>query len=147
MVLGFFFQINAQQTYEPGKIMDSIPVSNTSNETFTLYLPTNFETSKESPILFIFDPGGRGRIGVETFIESSRNAPYERNFNIAANLFDHIFSRFAIDKDQMILAGFSGGARLAWAIALAAGNLTGVIACGAGLSEASSSILKKQYFS
>ena len=160
MVLGFIFQINAQQTYEPGKIMDSIPVSNTSNETFTLYLPTNFETSKESPILFIFDPGGRGRIGVETFIEASeayghilvcsndsRNAPYERNFNIAANLFDHIFSRFAIDKDQMILAGFSGGARLAWAIALAAGNLTGVIACGAGLSEASSSILQKQYFS
>jgi hypothetical protein len=71
IVLGFFFRINAQQTYEPGKLMDSIPVSNTSNETFTLYLPTNFEASKESPILFIFDPGGRGSIGVETFIKAS----------------------------------------------------------------------------
>lgn len=160
IVLGFFFQINAQQAYEPGKIMDSIPVSNTPNETFTLYLPTTFEASKKSPILFIFDPGGRGRIGVETFIEASesyghilvcsndsRNAPYERNFNIAANLFDHIFSRFTIDKNQMVLAGFSGGSRLAWAIALAAGNLTGVIACGAGVSEASPAILQKQEFS
>jgi dienelactone hydrolase len=160
LVLALFCQANAQQASEAGKLVDSIPVSNTANETFALYLPTTFEASKESPILFVFDPGGRGRIGVETFIEASeayghilvcsndsRNAPYERNFAIAANLFDHIFSRFTIDKDQMVLAGFSGGSRLAWAIALAAGNLTGVIACGAGLSEASSSILQKQDFS
>ncbi|NNL01865.1 MAG: hypothetical protein HKP39_06280 [Eudoraea sp.] len=159
-VLGFICQLSAQQTFEPGKVIDSIPVSNTANETFALYLPTSFEPSKESPILFIFDPGGRGRIGVETFIEASesyghilvcsndsRNAPYERNFYIAANLFDHIFSRFTIDKDQMVLAGFSGGSRLAWAIALAAGNLTGVIACGAGLSEASHAMLKEHEFS
>ncbi|WP_297692402.1 hypothetical protein [uncultured Eudoraea sp.] len=159
-LLGFISQLGAQQAFKPGKVIDSIPVSNTANETFALYLPTSFEPSNESPILFIFDPGGRGRIGVETFIEASesyghilvcsndsRNAPYERNFNIAANLFDHIFSRFTIDKNQMVLAGFSGGSRLAWAIALAAGNLTGVIACGAGVSEASPAILQKQEFS
>ncbi len=160
LFLGAVCHINGQQNYEIGKLIDSIPVSNTASETFALYLPKSFDPSQTSPILFIFDPVGRGRIGVETFMEvaenygfilvcsnNSRNAPYERNFNIAANLFDHIFSRFTIDDKQMYLAGFSGGSRLAWAIAVAAGNIRGVIACGAGFSEAPSPLLKKQELS
>ena len=143
--LGIVCQTNGQNAFEAGKLTDSIPVSNTFNETFALYLPASFVASKASPILFIFEPAGRGRLGVETFIEvsetyghilvcsnNSRNGPYERNLNIAANLFDHIFSSFNINEDQMYFAGFSGGSRLAWALAFAAGNITGVIACGAG---------------
>ncbi|MGB5229466.1 MAG: hypothetical protein WBN55_14465, partial [Eudoraea sp.] len=111
-------------------------------------------------ILFIFEPAGRGRLGVETFIEASetyghilvcsnnsRNGPYDRNFNIAANLFDHVFSRYKIDENQMVLAGFSGGSRLAWSIALAGGNIAGVLACGAGISEIQQPILQRQEFS
>ena len=159
-LMGVFSQLNAQQAFEPGKLTDSIPVANTTNETFALYLPTSFEASQPSAILFIFEPGGRGRLGVETFIEASetyghilvcsnnsRNGPYDRNFNIAANLFDHVFSSFNIIGGQLYFAGFSGGSRLAWAIALAAGNIAGVIACGAGFSKAPSPILAKQEFS
>jgi len=159
-IVGVVYQVKAQQTFEPGKLTDSIPVANTTNETFALYIPTSYEPSQASPVLFIFEPAGRGRLGVETFIEASetyghilvcsnnsRNGPYERNFNIAANLFDHVFSRFKINEDQMYLAGFSGGSRLAWAIASAAENIAGVIACGAGLSESASPILIKQEFS
>lgn len=160
LLLGMTCRVNAQQYYERGKLMDSIVVSNTTDETFALYLPTSFEASQPSPILFIFEPAGRGKLGVETFIKASesyghilvcsnnsRNGPYERNFSIAANLFDHVFARFSVDEDQMFLAGFSGGSRLAWAIATAAGNITGVIACGAGFSETASPIFQKQEFS
>lgn len=159
-LMGVLSQLNAQQAFEPGKLTDSIPVANTTDETFALYLPTSFEASQPSAILFIFEPGGRGRLGVETFIEASetyghilvcsnnsRNGPYDRNFNIAANLFDHVFSSFNINGGQLYFAGFSGGSRLAWAIALAAGNIAGVIACGAGFSKAPSPILAKQEFS
>jgi pimeloyl-ACP methyl ester carboxylesterase len=160
LILVIFCRANAQQHYERGKLIDSIAVSNTTDETFALYLPTSFEAFQPSPILFIFEPAGRGRLGVETFINASesfghilvcsnnsRNGPYEWNFSIAANLFDHVFERFNVDEDQMFLAGFSGGSRLAWAIATAAGNITGVIACGAGFSETASPILQKQEFS
>ncbi len=159
-LLGVVYQISGQQANKAGEILDSIPVSNTTNETFALYVPTSYEASQVSPVLFIFEPAGRARVGVEAFIEASetyghilvcsnnsKNGTYERNFGFAANLFDHIFSRFKINEDQMYLAGFSGGSRLAWAIALAAGNIAGVIACGAGLSESTSPILLKQEFS
>ncbi|MGB5226730.1 MAG: hypothetical protein WBN55_00600, partial [Eudoraea sp.] len=90
-IVGVFYPVNAQQAFEAGKLTDSIPVANTTNETFALYLPTSFVTSQASPILFIFEPAGRGRLGVETFIEASetyghilvcsnnsRNGPYDR---------------------------------------------------------------------
>jgi len=159
LILGFIGQLSAQQTFEPGKVIDSIPVSKTTNETFALYLPTSYEASKASPILFIYEPGGRGRLGIQTFIEASeayghilvcsnnsKNGPYERNFAIASNLFDHVFSRFNIDGRQLYLAGFSGGSRLAWTIASMAENIAGVIACGAGMSESKSPILVRQEF-
>ncbi|WP_299162427.1 hypothetical protein [uncultured Eudoraea sp.] len=53
-------QLNAQQTYEQGKLTDSIPIAKTTNDTFALYLSTSFVASQASPILFIFEPGGRG---------------------------------------------------------------------------------------
>jgi len=158
-IVGIVYQVKAQQTIETGKLTDSIPVANTTNETFALYIPTSYEPSQASPVLFIFEPAGRGRLGVETFIEASetyghilvcsnnsRNGPYERNFAIASNLFDHVFTKFNIDERQLYLTGFSGGSRLAWAIASMAENIAGVIACGAGMSESKTPILIRQEF-
>ncbi|MEO0526947.1 MAG: hypothetical protein AAFZ89_06960, partial [Bacteroidota bacterium] len=146
--LGCMFMGVAQRTFETGKIIDSILVSNSTNETFTLYLPSSFDQSALSPILIIFEPGGRGKIGINAFVEASekyghilvcsndaKNGPYERNFNIANRLFAHVFSNFNVGENQIYLAGFSGGARLASAIAAITDKMTGVIACGAGFSN------------
>jgi len=54
-IVGVISKLSGQQDYEVGKLTDSIHVSNTTNETFALYLPTTFEDSKESPILFILN--------------------------------------------------------------------------------------------
>ncbi len=138
---------NAQERFKKGEIIDSIPVSTVGKENFALYLPNSFDASKPSPILFIFEPAARGKIGVKTFIEASekyghilvcsnnsRNGPYNRNFDIANRLFDYAFTQFNIDKNQIFLAGFSGGSRLASAIAVLTDQINGVIACGAGFS-------------
>ncbi|NKI31238.1 hypothetical protein [Croceivirga thetidis] len=144
----FIFQLAiSQQNLKKGQIIDSIAVSNTQNETFALYLPQSYDETKLSPILFVFEPAARGSLGVEVFREASekyghiiicsnnaKNGSYERNFAIADNLFKHIFSNFNIDADKMFLAGFSGGSRLAAAIATLTNSFKGVIACGAGFS-------------
>jgi len=160
-VIIYFFCafINAQQ-FKTGIILDSIPVSNSINETFSLYLPTTYNANKLSPILFIFSPSGNGKNGVKTFIKSaeaynyilicsnnSKNGPLDRNFNIAQGLFTHIFSTFNIHKNQVYLAGFSGGSRLATAIATVSDLITGVIACGAGFVSSPNYIPSTQNFS
>jgi len=94
ILYSFCFTSYAQQ-FETGKIIDSLSVTNSEDETFTLYLPTTYNSNEASPILFIFSPSGNGKKGVKTFIKSaeaynhilicsnnSRNGSLERNFNL-----------------------------------------------------------------
>jgi hypothetical protein len=147
-------------TYRKGVVIDSIRVGN-SSDTYTLYLPNSYDQNDLSAIVFIFDPGGRGRIGIQPFIlaaekynyilvcsNNSKNGPYSTNFQISNRLFDSVFSIFNIDENQIYAAGFSGGSRLATTIAVLTNQLQGVIACGAGFStEVSHVPLSKESFS
>lgn len=154
------FQVTFSQiNWEKGRVLDSIAVSNTQNETFALYLPKSYNPTLSSSIVFVFDPAARGALGAEVFKEgsekyghivicsnNSKNGPYEQNFSIAENLFNHIFSNFNIDSEHIYLAGFSGGSRLAAAIASISNSFKGVIACGAGFSGNPSHIPINQDF-
>lgn len=137
-----------QYRYEKGRIMDSLKVSGSEDETFALYLPLSFDPNKLAPVLFIFEPAARAKLGVETFIPAAekyghllvcsnniRNGSYDHGFELTNRLFAHIFSRFSIDENLIYLAGFSGGSRLASAIATTTDKMAGVIACGAGFSH------------
>lgn len=151
--------LNAQQ-FETGVILDSIAVTNSNEETFALYLPKGHKPDELSPILFIFSPSANGKKGIETFVKASeaynyilvcsnnsRNGPFGRNFEIAQGLFNHIFTNFKIRENGVFLAGFSGGSRLAAAIAAVSDKIEGVIACGAGFSSVPSYTPSTQNFS
>ncbi|WP_299184607.1 hypothetical protein [uncultured Aquimarina sp.] len=147
------------QTYETGKLIDSILVSDKSKETFAMYLPSAFDANVASPIVFIFDPGAEGKRGIQQFIKASeiygyilvcsnhtKNGPYDRNFDITNRLFEFMFANFKIKQDQIYLSGFSGGSRLASAIAVLTNQVAGVIGCGAGFSLESSHVPSTQSF-
>ncbi|MCL6274216.1 hypothetical protein M3P19_09355 [Muricauda sp. 2012CJ35-5] len=143
----FVLPMQGQNQLEIGKVIDSIPVKDSPNEYFALYLPTTYSTEKSSSIIFVFEPAARGAIGVGPFISSaekyghivvcsnnSRNAPYDRNFAIANNLFGHVFANFSIIDGEIYAAGLSGGSRLAAAVASITDKFAGVVGCGAGFS-------------
>lgn len=152
--------ISQNDNYKTGIVIDSIKVRN-STETFALYLPTSFNNEILSSIVFIFDPAARGSTGIQPFIASAekynhilvcsnscRNGPYDQNFEIINRLFDTVFSDFNLDEKQIYVAGFSGGSRLASAIAVLTDQIQGVIACGAGFSPERSHVpLTKESFS
>ena len=143
-----------------GAVIDSIAVKN-STETYTLYLPTGFKQNELSSIVFIFDPGARGKIGIYPFIEAaekynyilvcsndSSNGTFEDNFNTINRLFSTVFDSYNIDENRIYTAGFSGGSRLATAVAVLTKQIEGVIACGAGFSPNNSHTpMSKENFS
>lgn len=161
LILLFLVNIDSfAQNYETGKMIDSVLVSDKTKETFTLYLPNSFDVAKESPIVFIFDPGAEGKRGIQPFIKAAenygyilvcsnhtRNGPYDRNFDITNRLFDFVFTNFKIKQNEMYLSGFSGGSRLASAIAVLTNQVAGVVGCGAGFSLESSHLPTTQNFS
>lgn len=135
------------QNFGKGKIIDSVEVQGANKESYALYIPKSLSEKLPAPIIFVFDPAARGAVGINPFIDvseehghiivcsnNSKNGSYEKNFAVAENLFAAVFSTLNINTEQMYLAGFSGGSRLATAIACLSDNFKGVVGCGAGFS-------------
>jgi len=145
---------------ERGAILDSIWLDNKLGESFSLYLPTQYEPEKASPAIFIFEPMARGKVGIQPFIKTaeqygfilicsndSKNGPYEANYAIANNLFPKVFSMLKIDQKRIYTAGFSGGGRLAASIAIQSNKIAGAVSCGAGFNLKSRELPSTQTFS
>lgn len=133
----------------PGRITERVVCQNNSDQTYALYLPSNYSYSQKWPLVAAFDPGARGKLPVEHFKEAaerygfivcgsnnSRNGPMPPTGEAAKAMLGDVAARFSIDDKRVYLAGFSVGARAATALAMFFnGQIAGVIGCGAGFAE------------
>lgn len=117
-----------------------------STQSYALYLPSTYTTAKRWPIIYFFDPGGRGRRPLDLYRDlgetygfilagsnNSRNFSSDQSKAVLA-LWQDTHARLALDERRIYASGFSGGARVAGAMALSGppGQIAGVIAHGAG---------------
>ena len=51
-------------------------LSDSISESFSLYLPTNFEVTKKWPVVFVFDSNGRGKQAVQMFMPAAEKNGY-----------------------------------------------------------------------
>lgn len=133
-------------SFKPGTVIPSVPCDGNPKQTYALYLPSHFSPTRKWPTLFVFDPGARGQLAVETMhtaaekfgyivvaSNNSRNGPMGGSVEAADAMWKDAHQRFPVDERRRYLAGMSGGARLAVSIALACKEcVTGVIANAAG---------------
>jgi len=130
-----------------GKVLDAVPCVTDSTQTYALYVPSAYTASKMWPIIYAFDPEGRGRISVNLYKEvvekygfilaasnNSRNFQTEAASYAARTLWEDTHNRFSLDPHRIYTMGFSGGARVATALAIRCEPcaIAGVIAHGAG---------------
>ncbi len=131
---------------EQGKIIEKVPCAQQPEQSYALYLPSNYSPSHSWPIVYSFDPGARGTFALQLqkdaaerygFIlaasNNSRNGPWKPQFEAAQAMVQDTHERFSIDDRRMYFAGFSGGARVAAQIALTCHCAAGVMLSGAGL--------------
>ena len=120
-------------------------VSGDPSQSYALYLPSGYTPSRLWPVVYCFDPGARGRVAVERFQEAaekhgyilagsnnSRNGPADLALQAIRAMWRDTHERFSIDDRRIYAAGLSGGARVAFQIALASDQIAGVIASAAG---------------
>ena len=116
------------------------------DQSYALYLPSSYSADRVWPILYAFDPGGRGDRPVRLAVEAaerfgwivagsnnSRNGPMAEIQTAVAALTKDTVSRFPIDARRVYATGLSGGARVAAGLAISCGCVAGVFAQGAGL--------------
>ncbi len=140
-------QQNKIQEFENSKIYPSITCSADSNTTYALFLPPDYDQGKPCPLLILFDPRGSGLLPVNLFnseagkngfiiagSNNSRNGmDFEQTTAIYRKMLADITQRFNIEKKAIYLSGFSGGSRVAGAVAITEAGIAGVVGCGAGL--------------
>jgi dienelactone hydrolase len=128
----------------PGQI-GMVICGSDATQSYVLYLPPAYTPGKRWPIIYLFDPAGRGRRPVELYKEISERYGFilagssnSRNFSSdqskAVNaIWEDTHVRLILDEHRSYASGFSGGARVAGAMAMSSrGQIAGVIAHGAG---------------
>ncbi|MEI6695603.1 MAG: hypothetical protein WCO13_06015 [Bacteroidota bacterium] len=132
--------------YKAGEIINKVECKSTADQNYSLYLPTTYDISKSSPVIYAFDPHGDGGIPVHLLkdiaeklhyvVIGSNNirnglSPDDMNYSLSQLLKDTKI-KLAIDTNRIYLLGFSGGARVASSLAQSLPGVQGVIACSAG---------------
>ena len=129
-----------------GQIVERIVCLNDRNQSYAVYLPSNYSPDRKWPILYAFDPRARGKVPLERFKEAaeqynwivvgsnnSRNGPFQLAVDAWNAVVKDTHERFAIDDNRVYATGFSGAARAAIYLAMSCRDcISGVIACGAG---------------
>src|SRR6185437_527766 len=136
---------SASQSPVKGEIIPSVVCADNREQSYALYLPSNYTPEKPWPILFALDPGAHGKTPVEHFKDAaeqygwivvgsnqSRNGALEHTTEAVNAMWRDVHQRFSIDDRRVYFAGLSGGARAAVAVALSCDCAAGVIGAGAG---------------
>jgi len=126
-----------------GTLVEHVSCPTDPSQTYTLYLPTKYETSRKWPLLLVFDPGGRAARAAEVFreaaerfgwivaaSENSRNGPWEPTLRSINAMWPALLGGYAVDERRVYAAGHSGGATVAWLLAHQTGRIAGVITSG-----------------
>jgi len=147
------FQTHAEQNVQNklinGKIQVKVICKNDPDQTYALFLPSDYSSQKKWPVLYIFKPGGSALTPMKLFKEAaeknkyilicsnnSQNGPYKPIEQAMKAVWDDSQRLLSIDLNRVYVGGFSGGARVSsWFKYAIKNKISGIISFGAGLSS------------
>jgi hypothetical protein len=127
-----------------GGVTDSLPIPGSGEVTYSMYVPSDYTSEKEWPIVFVFDPKGRGastanlfRMAAEEqkYLIASANIDLKENpldsiIETATMLMNTVLQSFPVDPALVYSAGMGEGAQVSSALPLIYKKMAGVMAIG-----------------
>ena len=139
-----------QMALETGVVIPKVVCSGQPEQSYALYLPKHYAPDRRWPVVYVFDPGARGKVPVEIMKDAaersgfivagsnnSRNGPWKLESEAAQAMMKDLQTRLAVDSRNSYFAGFSGGARVSATIAQLCQCAAGVLLSGAGFRTTS----------
>lgn len=142
----FIYQINGQEIkIIKGGVTDSIPVPGQSDSiSYSFYAPSDYDPARKWPVVFAFDPEGRGsgtanlfRMAAEEqgYVVVSPNInlkkePIDTIVNTSVSIMQSVLSNFPVDASLVYTAGLGEGAQVASTVPIFYKKTAGVMAIG-----------------
>lgn len=145
-------------TLKKGIINDSLPVSDSISETYSLVLPTYFDSSKEWPVVLLTDLQKNEKkytfilrnivekYGYLLVVPNNLNdlLSLEENIQIAERTLTKIKTVFPVDLNRVYLSGFNESASFASSLAITNKTVNGVLCFDAPVERKGSPEIKRQ---
>jgi predicted esterase len=139
------------EVFPVGIVIPRVAALAKPEQSYALYLPSQYSLGKFWPIVYAFDPGARGKTPVELMKDAaerygyivvgsnnSRNGSWKIEAEAAQAMLLDTQERLAIDVHRAYFAGFSGGARVAARLAQLCKCAAGLLLNGAGFQPGDS---------
>jgi hypothetical protein len=132
-----------------GAITENLKVSDTVNETYSLYLPSAFEVTKSWPVIFVFDLVGKSKASVSMLMSAAEKEGYilassnnvsdslsiSENVLVANRMFNAVINTVPIAINRTYTAGFENGAMFASILPTFIKEVKGVVSIGAPIGN------------
>ncbi|HEU5020972.1 MAG TPA: hypothetical protein VFT60_03750 [Bryobacteraceae bacterium] len=131
-----------------GRAIERVQCADDPSQSYALYLPSAYRSDREWPVIFAFDPAGRGLNPVEHVqaaaekygyivagSNNSRNGDWKVSMAAVSAMTRDVSARLNISSKREYVAGMSGGARVGMGVALSSPQVAGVIASSAGYPD------------
>src|SRR4051812_2078396 len=142
----------AQDPPLPGRLIERDTVAGDTTQHVAAYFPSGHSGSRRAPVLFVLDPRGRAPLALRLFagaaerhgwlVVSSYNSASDTDTDPNVDAMNAMLawaqSHARIDTTRMYIAGFSGTARIGWALAAELrGKIAGLFGTGGSVSFSS----------
>ena len=139
---------NVAEPFPVGEIVPRVITAVNVEQSYALYLPSNYTTEQTWPVLILMDPRGRALIPLRPMVDAAErhgyilvssyntasDGPLAPNEEAVAALLDDVPNRFAINTQRIYFMGFSGTARTTWDFAFRLKQyVAGIVGIGGGL--------------
>lgn len=140
-----FSNLTAQEIrIKKGAVTDSLPIPGRSGDTYAFYTPSDYSPDEQWPVIFVFDPKGRGATTANLFRSAAENQRYlvaSANIDLKAKPIDSIIetatammntvlNTFPIHPGMVYTAGMGEGAQVGSALPLFYKKMAGIMAIG-----------------
>jgi hypothetical protein len=146
-ILGPF--IYAQKmVLKKGEIIENLMVNDSLKSTFSLYLPTNFNTDAQWPLLMVFDVNGKEKQALSMFVLAAEKEGYvlaapkmldtlslTNNMLLTGKTIEEVVNILPIRKGRVYAAGESSGGRFATLVPIFIPGVKGAISIGSSLAN------------
>ena len=131
-----------------GAIIENLSVQDSIQDTFSLYLPTNFTTEFKWPLLLVFDLDGKEKQALSMFLKAAEEEGYvlaapkipdsvslSKNMISTSNVIKRILNLIPIQEQGIYSAGASSAARFANLVPVFVPRVKGTISIGTSIAN------------